>query len=179
MSDELLVKYLLEEASEDERRSVEAWIGEGPENARHYRDFKTIWDESRRLAARSTVDVDAAWDRFRTRAAEEAAPAPTARKTFSLDTRFIMRLAAGLVLLIGGGLAIRYAAGSNSGEMLAIRSGAEATRATLPDGSVVTLNRNATLQYPEEFTGGTRSVTLDGEAFFEVAPDRSHPFISQ
>jgi len=47
----------------------------------------------------------------------------------------------------------------------------------LSDGSVVTLNSETTLKYPPSFTGPTREVYLNGEAFFDVAKDHQHPFI--
>lgn len=49
------------------------------------------------------------------------------------------------------------------------------TNYTLPDGSIVWLNSGSTFSYPVRF-GKTRSVTLVGEAFFEVVKD-SKPFI--
>ncbi|GGG86118.1 iron dicitrate transporter FecR [Parapedobacter pyrenivorans] len=47
---------------------------------------------------------------------------------------------------------------------------------TLPDGTDVWVNTATTLTYPVSFTGGKRSVELDGEAYFEVAKDESRPF---
>lgn len=47
----------------------------------------------------------------------------------------------------------------------------------LTDGSVVTLNSQTVLRYPASFTGATREVYLNGEAFFNVAKDHKHPFI--
>ena len=47
----------------------------------------------------------------------------------------------------------------------------------LADGTLVTLNALSTLTYPKNFTGKTREVFLNGEAFFDVAKDHSHPFI--
>nr|WP_321484670.1 FecR family protein [uncultured Draconibacterium sp.] len=49
------------------------------------------------------------------------------------------------------------------------------TNYTLPDGSIVWLNSGSTFSYAAKF-GKTRSVTLVGEAFFEVEKD-SKPFI--
>jgi ferric-dicitrate binding protein FerR (iron transport regulator) len=47
----------------------------------------------------------------------------------------------------------------------------------LPDGSKVWLNAASKLIYPVSFTGrGQREVTLSGEAYFEIAKDKSHPF---
>jgi len=49
---------------------------------------------------------------------------------------------------------------------------------TLSDGTVVSLNSGTTLKYPEQFgINGKRNVYLTGEAFFEVAKDKEHPFI--
>ncbi|MFM7857559.1 MAG: FecR domain-containing protein, partial [Flammeovirgaceae bacterium] len=43
----------------------------------------------------------------------------------------------------------------------------------LPDGSSVVINHNSTFSYPEEFKENKRSVTLSGEAYFEVKHDKN------
>ncbi|SKB84486.1 FecR family protein [Sphingobacterium nematocida] len=51
-------------------------------------------------------------------------------------------------------------------------------RLTLPDGSKVILNAESTLRYPNSFVNlKNREVSLSGEAYFEVAKDKQHPFI--
>ncbi|NGF56594.1 DUF4974 domain-containing protein [Parapedobacter sp. SGR-10] len=47
----------------------------------------------------------------------------------------------------------------------------------LQDGTKVSLNSGSTLVYPTQFTGDTRSVELQGEAYFEVASNKKRPFI--
>lgn len=48
----------------------------------------------------------------------------------------------------------------------------------LPDSSLVTLNGGSSISYPEAFTEKAREITLtDGEAYFDVKHDESHPFI--
>jgi transmembrane sensor len=48
----------------------------------------------------------------------------------------------------------------------------------LSDGTLIHLNAGTTLRYPEKFIkGNNRMVFVDGEAYFEVAKDKEHPFI--
>jgi ferric-dicitrate binding protein FerR (iron transport regulator) len=47
---------------------------------------------------------------------------------------------------------------------------------TLSDGTRVWLNAASALRFPTSFTGPAREVELDGEAYFEVAGDKEHPF---
>jgi ferric-dicitrate binding protein FerR (iron transport regulator) len=47
----------------------------------------------------------------------------------------------------------------------------------LPDGTVVKLNSRSRLAFPEKFTGRTREVSLQGEAYFEVVHNPASPFI--
>jgi len=47
---------------------------------------------------------------------------------------------------------------------------------TLPDGTEVWLNTASTLTYPVVFGKNEREVILEGEAYFEVAKDKSRPF---
>lgn len=48
----------------------------------------------------------------------------------------------------------------------------------LSDGTAVNMNAGSSLKYPVQFIKGhNREVVLDGEAFFDVAKDKAHPFI--
>lgn len=50
---------------------------------------------------------------------------------------------------------------------------------TLSDGTEVWLNSETELQYPAVFSGPERLVHLQGEAYFKVTKDQTHPFIVQ
>lgn len=47
----------------------------------------------------------------------------------------------------------------------------------LNDGTEVWLNADSRFSFPSRFSGKNRVVTLDGEAYFKVAPDEHKPFI--
>ncbi|MGF7079559.1 FecR family protein [Mucilaginibacter sp. UYCu711] len=47
---------------------------------------------------------------------------------------------------------------------------------TLPDGTDVWLNSASSITYPTAFVGNERNVSVTGEAYFEVAKDKTKPF---
>lgn len=51
------------------------------------------------------------------------------------------------------------------------------TSLTLFDGSTVWLNSESTIKYSSDFNSGNREVYVEGEAYFEVTPDKKNPFI--
>lgn len=172
--DDLLVKYLLEEASPDEQSIVADWLAADVANQRYYDHFKLIWEQSKSLAAHSQTDTEAAWQRFQQRvSANTALPQVIGvplRRRYSW-----MKVAASMIFLISAGWLIYFLTDRNGTQVLASNDAVRTD--TLPDGSVVTLNKHSSLQYASDFNGATRPVTLDGEAFFDIAPDKSRPFI--
>lgn len=48
---------------------------------------------------------------------------------------------------------------------------------TLSDGTKIYLNAETKLEFPTHFKGKYRSVKLEGEAYFDVSEDTTHPFI--
>ena len=47
----------------------------------------------------------------------------------------------------------------------------------LPDGTQIWLNSDTRLRFPTSFPGKERRIYLEGEAYFEVAPNKEQPFI--
>ncbi|TDX00877.1 FecR family protein [Dinghuibacter silviterrae] len=59
---------------------------------------------------------------------------------------------------------------------IATRKGSR-SRISLPDGSLVWLNADSRISYPDNFKGTKREVFLTGEAFFDVTKDAARPFV--
>ncbi|QLC65786.1 FecR domain-containing protein [Flavobacterium sp. LPB0248] len=85
-------------------------------------------------------------------------------------------VAASLVFLAG--LSVFFYSISNTVEnkQFTVKLG-EHAQIKLSDGTKIWLNAGSVLKYPKEFKGDTREVYLSGEAFFDVAKDKKHPFI--
>ena len=47
----------------------------------------------------------------------------------------------------------------------------------LADCTMVYMNADSRLRFPARFSGDTRTVELEGEAYFEVTRDKEHPFV--
>jgi transmembrane sensor len=174
ITDDLLVKYLLGEATAEEQTLVEEWMVSDDVNKKQYEDFKTIWEESKGLAAISTVNENEAWQRFKNRIATDEEKKTQVKRMQSLSW---MRIAAMLILIIGAAGLGYYLLSDQPVKNLVVATQQQPMADTLPDGSIVTLNKNSVINYPSKFKGETRSVALKGEAFFNVTPDKKKPFI--
>lgn len=178
MSDDVLVKHLLGEATTAEREEVQQWIATNAENRKYYQQFKLIWEESKKLEPQHVVDTDEAWSRLMNRVEQEeqqTAHDVPARSIPLWSPRSLMRVAAMLVLMVGAGWLI-YTVTDNGGQMT-VASADKVLKHVLPDGTTVTLNKNSSIAYASTFEGKTRNVKLTGEAFFDVTPNKQKPFI--
>ena len=177
IDDDLLVKYLLGEVTPAEYLLVENWISASTENRREYERFKLIWDESRQIAAGANVDENAAYTRLHNRIHSNQ-PAQHQAPVKRMKASHWIGLAASVVLICTVlWLTFNHVYDNGSISVVKIESLGKVRIANLPDGSVITVNSHSILLYPEKFKGEIRPVSLQGEAFFKVAPDKSKPFI--
>jgi transmembrane sensor len=172
MMDELLVKWLADEATPQEQQLVEEWVSSSEANRHYFQHFQLIWNESQKLAATTAVDENKAWQRFQRRV-KKTESAPGKIKSFGW-----WRIAASILIVAGAAwfTSILLEKGSADPEILSIAI-KEVKRDTLPDGSVAVLNKHSELSYPARFKGKTRNVKLRGEAFFNITPNKEKPFI--
>lgn len=173
MMDELLVKYLADEATPPEQEMVEEWINASDANHHYFQHFQLIWDESKRVASIADVDENKAWQRFQRRVKKQGAGSGKV-KSFGW-----WRIAASVLIIAGIAWLVSslLQKGSSDPVIVNIASISEVKKDTLPDGSVATLNKHSELSYSETFKGKTRQVKLKGEAFFNVQPNKEKPFI--
>jgi ferric-dicitrate binding protein FerR (iron transport regulator) len=158
---------MLNEATADEQEQVRLWLEADQTNRSYFNQLQQIWEEGRHLAKTTTVDENEAWLRFRQR----ISPTPIRKNNFAW-----IRIAAAIVIIAGIGL-IGYLTLVKAPETLIVSAVQGTLTDTLPDGSVVSLNKGSSISYPEKFNDNTRKVILNGEAFFQVSANRERPFI--
>ncbi len=174
--DELIAKYLLQEATDAEVVEVDNWVAESEANQKHFEHFMFLWEESRRIAATNTVDENIAWERFKNKLQQPRELARVVPMTSRL--KWIRIAAAVLIVIMGGWFIQNRLTKGDTDKLLLVQTQKNIVIDTLPDHSVVTLNKNSSIEYQSKFTkGNKRAIKLKGEAFFSVTPDKSKPFI--
>jgi len=87
-----------------------------------------------------------------------------------------MRIAATVIIVLGIGILGYWIFSDRTNEMTVVAQQMVVID-TLPDNSVVTVNKGSSISYLSKFKGETRQVSLKGEAFFNVTPNKKKPFI--
>lgn len=175
ITEDLLIRYILGEADSLEVQEIKTWIAASEANARQFEQTKFILDTSRVLAQKSPADENEAWERFKVRRAETV---PV--KRIGGYSRW-MQVAAAILVLIGaawGSYELLSRSSGAAAELVRIQTGDKVLTDTLPDGSVIHLNKNSEIAYHKNFKSN-RVVKLTGEAFFDVIHDESAPFTVQ
>lgn len=179
---QLLIRYLDNEATEQETALVKEWLAV-PENKVYFEELAKLHLRvtDAQSATPANVDIDAAWKKVehRTKLNKKSSPLTVERHTPVWS--FWLKIAA--VLFIGTGILWWVARNdgnppqtADTGKTLTAAAGDSALMVTLPDGSKVTLHSNSSLEYPENFSGDMRLVSLEGEAFFDIQRDTARPF---
>lgn len=178
----LLARFLNDEASESEKAEVETWAGLSGENLAELQSGRELMTRTALYYHTGKFDTAAAWEKIRPEL-KKLEPAVNRKNVWNSGFFRIttLRVAASLlfaVMLGSAGFYLGFRQHKTAVFTEVISNDRHAVNGvTLPDGTHVTLNNNSKLTFPKEFSGSFREVSIEGEAFFEVEPDPSHPFI--
>ncbi len=157
-----------------DQHTLDAWIAESIAHRVAWLRLASVWQRSDRLGALHAPSVPAVTAVPATPPA--AAPAPRQAPAPRLPRFSMQRIAAGILVAVAGcsWLGWQYAQEWQS-DHYATAVGARQS-VSLPDGSVLTLNTATQLR--TSVNASERRVWLDdGEAFFDIAHDKNHPFV--
>lgn len=145
---------------------------------RVFSQIQTIWQKAApKTPSPDQFNVDAAWNALNSRIEKADILSHTLHKAKSrkINSSFslIARIAAVLLIAFGIFQLVRPTQKFNT-----VASGASiAAPVTLSDGSVIHLNKQSSIKYPEKFGKTKRDVYFWGEAFFDIAADKTKPFV--
>ncbi|CAG5071400.1 hypothetical protein DYBT9623_03429 [Dyadobacter sp. CECT 9623] len=185
ISEELLARYLAETATEEERNIVDNWRAISLENEQELAAYRFIWMHSASIPQRKEVNTDLAWNKVKKKMEQNAATVPpVSREPRRIDfdqrpasKKFPVTIwAAAVVALLVMAFGWFYINQKQS-TPLTVATTNNTKEQLLPDGTKVFLNYNSAITYPKNFKGDLRTVSLQGEAFFDVTPDKEHPFV--
>ncbi len=178
---ELLAKYLSGECSDQEVNDVETWMALDEENRQSVEQLRQIWETPPPDIAASS-DIERMWEEVADQTSRKSdRTASRSTKVIPLFSSKVLRYAAAIAILVILSVTMiqtiptLLTTGETQLAELTIPN-ANQDSITLADGTVVTLDAGSTLRYPKSFVGRTREVELNGEAYFDVAPDQDKPF---
>lgn len=196
IDDTLLAKYLAGECSEREVQLVHEWVSREPGAAERMAQLQRTWDATK--DASSQWDAQDAWETVHRRIREEdpapgsttdcpsrdrSAKRPRRKRAGRSSRRHLIRTASmGIAVVVLALLATLLAEPNflgltEAGAKVFTADKGQQSTVRLTDGTKVRLNVDSRLTVSEGFETGRRKVTLEGEAYFEVARDTSRPFI--
>lgn len=183
ITEDLLAKYFSNETSPEENARITNWLEGSTENQATFDAYFKVWytalasgrGEGAKLPE---VNVNKAWDHVRVQTVD--APHIPVRKLWYEQTANWMKIAAVVLIIAGAAWVIQSINDNTPGTTpseLTASANEDIQQVVLSDTTRVWVNKGSSLSYPEKFTTGQRRVKLEGEAFFEVAPDQDAPFI--
>lgn len=176
MNIELAVRYITGSASGKERESFELWLNMSLDHKQQYEAFRKYW-----IIADSSYDnyapnLNAGWTKV-SRETVHKKVVPFRQKSVSFQ---IIKIAAILLLLLAGGYGVRHVmikVGMPEGQLFVYQTDNTTKKFILNDGSAIWLNKHSEIRIPGNFNRINRSVSIEGEAYFEVAHNAKVPFI--
>lgn len=165
--DKLIDRYLKDRLTAEEKQKVEAWLDQLAINPAELQ-----LSEAEKAEAQKKI-----YQQLCNKIAEDEKPV---QQPFIIRLKPFLKVAACIAFfsVLIWGLHNQLKTLFNSEHYTVIsNSKGHITKSILADGTLVWLKGNSKLYFPIRFLGNMRTVTLEGEALFEVAKDVKHPFI--
>lgn len=176
----LLAKKVANELLPEEEKELERLLQQHPDASYTKGILTQDWKDKQKPFSPEEVDIALAKHKLRLESAmsvAEETPSSSRRGNIRRMTIRIAGVAAALLMafFMGRKWWSQPKMAEDNRQQLVTHKGSR-SQVKLPDGTTVWLNAGSKLDYPKQFTGKQREVTLEGEAFFTVAKDAQRPF---
>ena len=172
-----VIKYLEGKLSKEETGDLVKWVQESEANARFYAETKDIWEASI-VNANKVANTSTEWKKFQLQVKHVSTNVGSQLKR---SLRIWQSVAAILIVMltVAGvfvGLNVYNQGYDDNLVVQTIVPSGEKSQIVLPDGTKVWVNSASVLSYNTGYGKQNRDVTIEGEAFFDVAHNAEMPF---
>lgn len=175
--DELIGKYLAQEATAAERSRVETWLAESEANRHYFNHLKTIFDHAASVKNLPHFDTDNAWKKLKSKIQQDRDNKIRVLKPANRLAIF-WRIAATVILIAGiGYFTYQWLQPFAAYQPTEVVATSEVKTDTLPEGTRVFLNRKTNLAYSFDKQKKAHRVKLKGEAYFTISPEPEKTFL--
>ncbi len=191
--EELIIARLSGTANEQGNKELEAWLSEAPEHQSIMRRCQEIWFDTMVEHDTSRFKWTKGYAKFKqqieARKEKDATPPDTSENDIptisDLPSRWqrmgaVLRYAAVIIAIVGVTAVASISIFRNNltksmaDIMMSVPKGSTMTT-SLPDGTKVCLNGGTSLRYSQAYGINNRSVTLSGEAYFDIVHHKEMP----
>jgi ferric-dicitrate binding protein FerR (iron transport regulator) len=172
--EQIILRNLTGEGSCDDMVKLSEWLALEEENRTSFLRIHKYW--SAELSGVSVRNKKAAYQQLMKRI-KESEKKPSAAGRLSLTIGHWMRYA-GIAAVIAILTSMYWLMSQKTEEThhYSYMTGDSTSAFELPNGTKTALNKNSVLAYSTTDTNDIRTVTLQGEAFFDVRPNKDKPF---
>lgn len=173
----LLDRFMRGETSEEEERQLLSWFRTQESREEIQAFYRQRWQDSEQ--GEVPVELQERMLQDLRRKMQDTEKELQLRIVKTRFRTYLLRLAAAacILLLVGTGV-YKYVWEESAPELFVVSADkGQKANMELPDGTRVWLNSGTKLKYDKEYNASARHITLDGEAYFEVAKNKEKPFV--
>lgn len=168
---ELIIKYLANEANEQDIKDLFVWIEQKQENKKLFEEYKKTWGitENKDIINISNINLEIEWSVFKEKnISKEIKLNLPENKSKSI----IYKIAAVILIFLTIGGSILFF--QNNDEIISAQN--EIFSKTLADGTEIVLNKNSEISFDKNYNKKERLVKLNGDAYFKVKYNKNKKF---
>ncbi len=177
---DVIARSLTDKSEASDKKILDTWLNSSETNRIIYEKLKDNWNKSN-TRKHKVVGQEEVKERIWNKAAGQRKELPTNKPSF-VNRQWYMKVAASIAVIVISLITVYYFLPKQSWDQATVsyiikeNSAGRKSTIYLNDGTVVHLNSESRIRYPEVFSDTARVVYLEGEGFFEVAKNAAKPF---
>lgn len=171
---DIIIKFATKQANLEEKIIAKQHISEDKNLAKFFHLVYSIYNSKQETLFAKQIDTESALNRIKNKI-KETNKASNFKISYSRFIKYSVAIAAMFIITF---IVWKGFLDKNKQEFTQITAINKVIHYNLQDGSKVLLSKESNIEFNTNFNNGNlREIKLDGEAFFEVAPNKAKPFI--